>query len=281
MAKTGKIDRPISSNSARMKRLAEIQAQISPVSSMADMLHMLAWGRVKSGKTRLIASGPRPIIFATERGTDTIRTYPNVDVFPVERETGKYIVPRWKHARDFIYFLNHADHDYKTVGVDTMTALLRIAVRFINKDEEIRDDFRAKGTTDQRTWGRVGSIMNEFMEDLEAVCIQRGMHLIYTAQERSLGEEQAIRAGSDYVPDLTPAVRSTILEKPSILARTMIEEDASGDLNKTGLKYGMVFKHPEWPVGVREPDPKKPFPDTAFNVTIPKLLKRIQYTRSE
>jgi hypothetical protein len=174
-------------------------------------------------------------------------------------------------------WLRYGDHDRETVGVDTTTALLRMAVRYINKDEEVRDDFRAKGTTDQRTWGRVGSLLNEFMEDLSQVCVERGMHLIWTAQERSLNEDQALKAGSDYVPDLTPAVRSTILAQPSIIARTIIEEDMEGDIENTQLKYGMVFKHAEWPVGVRESIRKnsKPFPGKAFNVTVPKLVRRI------
>lgn len=267
-------------SSKRMKRLNEIQGRIAPVSSMEFLLNALVWGRVKAGKTRFIATGPTPIVvFAAEEGTKTIRDYPNLDVFPVHN--GRWYTPKWKDARDFIYFLNYADHEYKTVGVDTMTALLRIAVRYITKDEEVRDEARAPGLNDQRTWGRVGNIMNEFMEDLESVCKVRGMHLVYTAQERALNEEQALKAGSDYVPDLTPSVRSTILEKPDMLARVFIEEEESEDLSATNLKYGMQFKHPEWPVGLREPTNSKPFPSRAFNVTIPKILKRMDATAKE
>ncbi len=265
-------------NKARIARLKKIEANIVQVSKIKRQLHMLVWGRQKSGKTAFIASGPKPIILACEDGTETIKTYPDVPIFPVDRETGIYITARWKHASEFLYYLRYGDHDRKTVGVDTTTALLRMAVRFINKDEEIRDEFRAKGTTDQRTWGRVGSLLNEFMEDLAAVCNERGMNLIWTAQERALGEEQAVKAGSDFVPDLTPSVRSTILAQPSIITRTIIEDDMEGDVEDTNLKYGMVFKHAEWPVGVRESILKgvKPFPPQAFNVTVPKLVRRLK-----
>ncbi len=274
-----KIDRPMKTNKSRIARLKSIEAQIVQVSEIVRNLNMLVWGRQKSGKTALIASGPKPIILACEDGTETIMTYPDVQVFPVDK-SGTYITARWKHAADFLYYLRYGDHDRKTVGVDTTTALLRMAVRFINKDEEIRDDFRAKGTTDQRTWGRVGALLNEFMEDLTAVCNERGMHLIWTAQERALGEEQATQAGSYFVPDLTPSVRSTILAQPSIIARTIIEDDMEGEIEDTKLKYGMVFKHAEWPVGVRESILKgvKPFPAQAFNVTVPKLVRRLTTT---
>ena len=39
--------------------------------------------------------------------------------------------------------------------------------------------------------------------------------------------EQAEKAGSDFVPDLTPSVRSTILAQPGIIARTIIEVAAA------------------------------------------------------
>lgn len=266
----------IKSNNKRMAELAKIQDLIGYASEMERYLTMLVWGRQKSGKTAFIASGPKPIIFACEDGTQTIQDFPEVQVFPMKNN--RYITAKWEHTAMFVKYLRYADHDRETVGVDTTTALLRMAVRYINKDEEVRDDFRAKGTTDQRTWGRVGSLMNEFMEDLAQVCTERGMHLIYTAQERSLGEEQADKAGSDFVPDLTPSVRSTILAQPGIIARTVIEDDMEGDIENPQLKYGMVFKHAEWPVGVRESirkQARKPFPAKAFNVTVPKLARRL------
>ncbi len=275
-----RIDKPMKTNKSRIARLTKIEANIVQVSKIQRFLNILVWGRQKSGKTGFIGSGPKPIILACEDGTETIKNYPDIQVFPVDKKTGKYITARWKHASDFLYYLRYGDHDRETVGVDTTTALLRMAVRFINKDEEIRDDFRAKGTTDQRTWGRVGSLLNEFMEDLSAVCAERGMHLIWTAQERSLNEEQAQKFGSDFVPDLTPSVRSTILAQPGIITRTIIEEDMEGDVENTELKYGMVFKHAEWPVGVREDYLRgsKPFPAQAFNVTVPKLVRRLAAT---
>jgi hypothetical protein len=232
------------------------------------------WGRVKSGKTRYIATGPNPIVFAVEEGTKTIKNYPGLDVFPIN-EKGYYVTPKWDHASKFVYYLNYADHNYKTVGVDTMSALLRVAMRHINKDEEVRDEFRAKGTTDRRTWGRVGSLMNDFMEDLEAVCKTRGMHLIYTCQERVLDEDNAEQAGSYYVPDLPPSVRSTILEKPDVISRSFIEETEESTEEDVKLRYGQIFKHPDWPVGVRETEGMKPLPSQSFKVTIPILAKRL------
>jgi hypothetical protein len=243
------------------------------VKDVNSPVHQLIWGRVKSGKTSYIASGPNPVVFACEEGTRTLKGLTTaVTVFPFNQE-GVYITPKWQQASDFVYYLANGDHDFKTAGVDTVSALLRIAMRFINKDEEVRDEYRAPGTVDQRTWGRVGTLLSNFMEDLEAVCKTRGIHLIYTCQERVLNEEKAEMEGSYYVPDLPPSVRSLIVEKPDIISRTFKEEDDEGN-----LKYGQTFKHAEWPVGVRESllqRAEKPMPATAYNVTIPKIAKRL------
>lgn len=267
-------------NNKRMKRIERVEGLIKQASEIQRFLNMLVWGRQKSGKTGLIGSGPNPIVLACEDGTQTIQDYPDIQVFPVD-ERGHWVPPRWQHASDFLYYLRYADHDRQTVGIDTTTALLRMGVRFINKDEEVRDEFRAKGTTDQRTWGRVNGLLIEYMEDMASVCAERGMNLIWTAQERALGEDQALQAGSPFVPDLTPQVRGAILSQPSIIARTVIEEDMEGDIENTDLKYGMVFKHAEWPVGVRESIIRKSgkFPAKAYNVTIPKLVRKINATK--
>lgn len=274
MAK-GSTSKSMKSSSKAMQRIKSIEALMQPVGNIRELLHSLVWGRVKSGKTKFIASGPKPVIFAAEDGTRTIRDFPEVTVFPVDK-SGLYKPPRWRDARNFVWYLAKADHDFQTVGIDTMTALSRIAIRFITKDEELRDDLRAHGTMDYRIWNRVTRIMTEFMEDLENVCKERGMHLVYTCQERNLSEDQALKEGSEVVPDLSPAIRGAILEKPDLIARTVIEEEESEDLSKTTLKYGMVFKHAEWPVGIREPAGKKPMPaKVTGDITIPKLLRRL------
>jgi AAA domain len=272
------VSRPKPDNIAvkRMQKLEKISSKIHPVSTMNHQIYTLLWGRTKSGKTRFIGSGPNPITFAVEDGTMTIRST-NTQVFPVD-EKGNWIRPRWQDALDFLYFLRYADHGYQTAGIDTATALARTAMRFVNKDEESRDEARAPGVNDQRTWGRLGTLMAEFMEDLEAICKERKMHLVYTCQERWVSEERRDQAGgADYVPDLTPSVRSLILAAPSIVARTVIEEgDEEGQ--EPEYKYGMVFRDADWPVGERvtPSGAKKPYlPRIGYNVTIPKLVARI------
>lgn len=261
-----------------MKRLKRIGANIQEAESIEHLLHILVWGPVKSGKTTFLGTAPKPIIFAAEEGTMVLRHKQDIQVYPVDKQ-GHYKQPKWKDAIDFIYYVRYGDHDRESVGVDTVNALARIAMRFINKDEEARDDVRAPGTTDQRTYGRLKSLMAEFCEELEAACKERGLHLIYTCHEKILNEDQAEKEGSDYAPDLIPSIRSSIVANPSVIARTFKEEIETDDLDAPSeVTYGMYFRHPEWAVGERitPKEAKKPWlPAISYKATVPALIKRI------
>jgi len=266
-------------------RLASVTSRVMPVTAAPTLLHAMVWGRVKSGKTAFAASGPKPIMFLAERGQMTVRNVPDLQVFPLNPD-GSFKKVIFKDMYDFLYYLRYADHDRKTVSVDTMSALTRIAMKYILKDEEARDDAREPGVADKRTWGRLATAMIEVMEELEVICKTRGLHLIYTAQERRLREEDMVEDGSDVVPDFSPSVRSFIVEKPDILARTFIEgeDDAvvQDDDPKKALRYGMMFRDPAFYVGERitPPGASEPWlPKYDYNVTVPKLIRMIERNR--
>ena len=271
-------------DSKRERRLKLVQSRIVPVHESTNLLYMMVWGRVKSGKTGFACSGPKPIMLMAERGQMTVRKIPDLQIYPVNRKTGNPRPVRWSDTFDFLYYLRYGDHDRETVVIDTMSALVRTGMRYINKDEEARDEARAPGLTDQRTWGRLAILITEFMEELEEICLTQGMHLIYTAQERALNEEKAEQAGVDFIPDFTPAIRSFVTEKPSILARTFMENEEGEEITdeEEAMKYGMIFRDPDLLVGERVTPigSKEPWlPRYAYNVTVPRLIRRIQ--RSE
>lgn len=269
--------------SKRQKRLSLVEGRIALATEVPDFLNMMVWGRVKSGKTLFACTGPKPIVLMAERGALVVRNDPRVQLFPVRKSKDRilYRPMRWKDTYDFLHYLRYGDHDRETAVVDTMSALTRVGMRFINRDEEARDDARAPGTTDQRTWGRLATLITEFMEDIEEICATRGMHLIYTSQERVLNEEKAEQMGVDCIPDFTPQIRAFVTAQPSILARTFIEEEENEeDIEAEGIiKYGMTFRDADLLVGERVTPlgAKKPWlPRNAYNVTVPKILRLIQ-----
>lgn len=265
--------KPLSSQ--REKRLAKVQARLRPVteSRPSRFLYMMVWGIIKSGKTSFIATGPRPISFLAEPGHMTVRHNVALQVFPID-EHGNYVNPTWEDAVDFKYWLRYATHDRQTVGIDSMSGLINLGMRFILKDEEARDEKRVPDTMTQPQWGRLNKLILDYLEDLEAVCAAKGMHLILTAHEREPSDDD-IELQGRVVPDMTPQLRRNILKRPSIIARAFVEED---DEDEEVLKYGMMFRDAELMVGERvtPPTAAKPWlPKVAFGVTIPGLVKTI------
>ena len=262
-------------DSKQQRRLNQIKTRVSFVTNTHPEHHLyhFVWGRIKSGKTTYIASGPNPIIFLAEPGHMTVRNVRRLQVFPIDK-AGDYMPPRWKDAWDFLYYLRHVDHDRKTVGIDSMSGLVDLAMRFILKDEEARDELREPSTPTQPTWNRAKITLLEYIEELENVCQVKKMHLILTAHERQPREGDMEEA--EVVPDLSPSVRRDLLKRPSIISRTFLQEDEESE---EVLAYGMTFRDSELmvgervtPVGAKEPW----LPREAYNVTIPKLIRRIE-----
>ena len=260
-------------------RLAEIQGQVSAVDKVGQSLHMCVYGQQKTGKTRFACSGPKPILFMAEPGMMTVRDIPDLQLFPVDKK-GQPQKVTWANAYDFLYYLKYGDHDRKTVVIDTVTALARTCMRFILKDEESRDTERMPNNPTMQSWGRLGQSMNEFMEELSAVCRTKGMNLIYVAQERYLKEDKDF-TGPDIVPDVSPSIRSTLCEMPDIIARTFVKE---GDLPANAsltedppLIYGMEFRSARALVGERlSTGTEQILPNWAKDVTVPKLLDKLK-----
>lgn len=270
------------STDAKEKRLVLVKSRLHPVVDARVLLHMLVWGRVKSGKTTFACSGPKPIMFLAETGQLSVRTHKDLVIYPLNPD-GSFRKVIWKDAYDFLYLLRHGGLERETVVIDTASALVRIGMKYILKDEEARDVEREPDTPTQPTWNRLTNIMLEFMEELEAICRTQNMHLIYTAQQRILSEQKAETEGTNISPDFSPALKSFITQKPDILARTFIEKEESDDLEaEPTLKYGMMFRHDEFLVGERVTPrgAKTPYlPSRAFDVTIPGLIRVIEKER--
>lgn len=263
------------STTQRASRLAKVQSRLRPVteSRPSRFLYMLIWGVIKSGKTTVVATGPRPVSFLAEPGHMTVRHDPNLIVFPIN-DAGDYVNPTWQDAVDFKYFLRYGEHEFKTVGIDSMSGLINLGMRFILKDEEARDEKRVPDTMTQPQWGRLNKLIMDYLEDLEAVCAEKGMHLILTAHERQPNDDDVELQGH-VVPDMTPQLRRNILKRPAIIARTFVEEDEE---DEEELRYGMMFRDAELMVGERvtPPNAEKPWlPKSAYDVTIPWLVKQI------
>lgn len=78
----------ISSKTRSVKASDKIELAKSKITTAGETfehLKLLAYGKNGMGKTRLGASGPKPLLIdCNERGSLSVRHFPDVEVFPVE-----------------------------------------------------------------------------------------------------------------------------------------------------------------------------------------------------
>lgn len=176
-----------------------------------SFLKALIYGKNGTGKTRFGATAPKPIVVdCNERGTLSIRKFKDVKVFHVET---------WTEIDTIFWYLQAADHDRKTVVIDTMTSLAQLCMKFVLGDESSRDPSHDPDMPTKREWGKVGELMRTVILNFRNL----DMHVIFLAQERrgfSEDEDEAV----EVFPEVSPSVRSTLTAAVDIIGRTYVKE---------------------------------------------------------
>lgn len=165
---------------------------------------ILVYGRNKQGKTTLSASsGEKTLIIDPEGGAEFVPPE-NVDLWPCSS---------WQDINDVFRFLQTGKHDYKWVGVDGLTRISNMALRYVMAQQEERDLDRIPGLVQQRDYGRSGELMKGMLYNFHTL----PCGIIYTAQDR-MDTGQAFDSEDDdsedvvarFVPDLPKGVRSAV-----------------------------------------------------------------------
>lgn len=130
------------------------------------------------GKTTLAASFPKPIIIRAEDGLQAIPTEERPDAFPVLQD----VQMLW----DQLTGLLREEHDYKTLVIDSASALERMFIQYI-----IDNDVRADGTKPKsinQALGGYGAGLNALAAMHQRVRKAAGflnerknMHVVFTA----------------------------------------------------------------------------------------------------
>lgn len=188
-AKAGKVREGKKKSSIR-----SVKERIVPVREASPHVKVLLYGRNGSGKTRTGATAPKCLwIDVDEKGTKSIRNYPNVEVFHAQN---------WEDVVWAYWYLKSGDHDYESVGIDTLTTMQNICMRHVLKEAEDRDPAKDPAMASMRDWGKVGQLMKEHLLYFRNL----PMHVVFIAQERSIDNEEG---ETERVPDLSPGSRTT------------------------------------------------------------------------
>lgn len=194
----------------RRKAIKEVRGRIVPVSEAEPWIRIMAYGRNGSGKTRFAATGPKPLIIdVNEKGTKSVRRYKGAEVFPARS---------WEDITYAYWFLKSSRHEYETVVIDTLTNMQHMCMAHVLGEAEDRDPNRPPSMPDRRAWGHLAELMKPLILNFRNL----PMHVAFTAQERTIGEEE--EGTLEYVPDLSPGSRGVAMGAVDIIGRTYQKE---------------------------------------------------------
>lgn len=200
------------------KKIKAIEKKVMPVSEATPHLRALVYGRTGKGKTRFAASAPDVLIIdINEEGTRSAR------------DSGAHVIQAktWEDVVYAYWYLKTADHEFRSVAIDTLTMMQRVCMKHVLKEAEDRDPTREPSMPDRRAWGKVGTLMGEYILNFRNL----PMNVIFTAQERTIGDEEQ---GEDLltVPNLSPASRDVALGAVEIVGRIYQKRVRTGTKGK-------------------------------------------------
>lgn len=193
----------------------------------------LIHGPQGSGKTRLLATlaelGPMLYIdLMGEKGTRSFKGAPSEKNITIVR-------PKSVMVLDDIYWrLAEGDHPFVAVGVDSLTSVQKMAMRYMlgYSETAVREIRQGTAPADQRTWGQTLDIMTDhatFWYGLADGDRPKPLHVGMTAQTIIVDNEDT--GERDRCPDVQKGARSISLAAPDYILYTDIEQniEAVGD----------------------------------------------------
>lgn len=226
---------------------------------------VLVYARNKKGKTRFTMSAGNEdmsnlLILDPEHGTDW---YKNAD-------PNVWHIEKWEDMQDVYGFLRLGKHDFEWVGVDGLTRISNMALRYVGRVAEERDLDRRPGMVDQRDYNKSGELMKQMLTNFHNLNIG----VIYTAQERmetaGSDDEEGV-SGIYYVPDLPKGVRGFVNSVVDVIGRLYLTQVTLKGGKEAMQRRLWIGNHERYDTGYRSDF--KHLPDLLKNPTVPKLVE--------
>jgi hypothetical protein len=237
------------------------------------------YGRSGTGKTTLLATYPKPILYLNIRdnGTDSIRDVDDIDV--VDITSGEQL-------RELILWcvgkVAKGKFKYKTIGLDTMTQLQTLLVEEKGVSKKIKNANKKRpgdfGSMTKQEWGEIAGDLKAVIMDIRNLPVES----VFIAQERifNMGDEEDDGA-DQLMPEvgtrLMPSVNSDLCASVSIVANTFIRLKLKGEDGKRLKKPEKLYCLRVGPNEVYTTKIRKPrgveAPDYIVDPTFKKLKK--------
>lgn len=206
----------------------------------ADAGKFLIHGAQGSGKTTLASTiakcGPTLFIdLIGEKGTRSFQGAPYAKNIKVARPTSV------TQLDQIFWELDKGDHPFKAVVLDSVTALQKMALRFLmgHTETAVREIKQGTAPADQRTWGESLNIMTDtatFWYNLASGDRPNPIHVVMTAQTKV--QENELTGNISRQPDVQRGALSILLAVPDYIMYTDLEED----IEKSD-EDGEVYRH--------------------------------------
>lgn len=144
---------------------------------------------------------------------------------------------------EIFWALNRGEGDYKVVIIDSLTAIQRLAVRFVLGEDETgsREIKQSMPTMDQRMWGQTLTIMSQlavYWFSLADGQRKNPMHVAMTAQVKMWEDE--VNSEVNRQPDVQKGALSPVLASPDYVLYTDTEESGEYDDDGQALMRHIV-----------------------------------------
>lgn len=179
-----------------------------------------------------------------------------IDVYPVES---------WNQIDDVYWYLRGGKHDYKWVGIDSITAFVDLAKRRTVAERDLASD---PNIIALQEWGKIGNLVDELIYRFRTLPLD----VIWIAQERkhTLAENEG-RAVSVMGPDVTPSILSSLVPSMTFIGRTFVNVALDGSVEY----FIRLGPHPDYYTKIRA-RPGRPVPPVVKNPDLGVLFDYLQ-----
>lgn len=245
---------PIRATNTTTAPPAVLPGTYKPGSKPPSSIAVCIYGKGGVGKTTLLGTMPGKGLVLDipqmEGGTVVLSDKANIDVKEVTS---------WNDVDAIYWFLAKENHDYRWVGIDSITAMAELARRKTIKERTLADDAH---TVSLQEWGKVGSLVAELIYKFRTLPIAT----IWIAQERRHGGEMAQEAFIG--PDVSPRALAALQPSMFLLGRLSVEQGLDGTYQRQ-LRVG---PHPFYLSKMRA-SPGADVPPLIANPNLGKLLR--------
>ena len=204
-----------------------VTARIVAVEDMEeDGVRMNIYGRGKTGKTRLAATFPKPmLLIGTEKGTRSVNNVKGLDFVYIKTSS---------ELDDLVELLKEGS--YKSAALDTAGGLQDMILKEILGLEDMPVQ-KTWGIAKQQDWGTCGAQTKERLKSLLDLAETHAVNVVIIAHERTFSDEN----NSDLIMPtvgaaLTPSVTNWLNGACDYICQTFIREGEVKRQVKIGAK---------------------------------------------